>query len=488
MNLLRLRPPQVDGLEPRDVEELTRDARRDYYARTKSSLLTFPVVALLVGWVSGAASQHTVALVVFVVGLSILALVRWMLCDRIDEGTESGATIAFNALAGVSSFCMALGVALLLLVDGLVLETCFAMVIVACSSAVAAIFISMHLPQARAVVVAAHGPYLLLLLQPSRETFTLVAGAGVYLATLMTMARRSNAWQWEARIRTQQLKATVRRQTKLSRLVGRSEVATGILHDVGNVLNSVKTSMQTAKAGVEQMPLGDLHGVSNLFAEHEGSLGDFFTRDPRAAAVPFFVCELAERIGQLRSEVSMELARARRHLDHVEVIVSRQQEHARPTVEAEDIEVDDLLRDAVDFVEGDGRLDGIAVTVETTDERFVQADRHRVLQILVNLVKNAAEATEDAEQPRIELRAHRVDARRVALTVEDNGKGVAEADQERMFARGFTTKSHGHGFGLHGSRLLARTLGGDLTFSSNGPGTGARFVLTLPSAVEANAA
>lgn len=488
MDRLHLRPPKVEGLEPRDVEELTKGARRDYYARTKSSLFAFPVIVWLTGWASGAASVHTEAYIAFGVGMTAVAVVRWVLCDQVDDARESRSMLVFNALASVSSFAMGLAVALLLVEDGLVFATCLALITLACFCAVTAIFISMHLFQVQLMLLAAHVPYVLLLLEPNRESLTLVAAAVAFVATLMTMARRSHGWQWEARIKAQQLRATARRQTKLSRLVGRSEVATGILHDVGNVLNSVKTSMQTATGRVEQMPTDDLHGVSELLAAHEGKLGDFFARDPRAAAVPSFLRELAEQIVALRSEVGLELARARRHLDHVEVIIQRQQEHARPTVEAEDIDLDDLLREAVDFIDGDGRLDGVVVTMQTEGERSIQADRHRVLQILVNLVKNAVEASEGARQPRVALRAYRVDARRVALTVEDNGKGVGELDQERMFARGFTTKSHGHGFGLHGSRLLARALGGDLTFSSDGPGKGARFVLTLPSAAEANAA
>lgn len=488
MGLLRLKPPTVEGVEARDVDELTRCARRDYYARTRSAIVSFPLIVWGAGWVSGAPSHHAAAFVAFGTGITVVAVLRLMLSGGIDEARESSSECVSNALGVLSTLAMATAMALLLLADGLWFGTYVALLTIACFCAVASAFISMHLTQVRAVLLAGHVPYLLLLLEPSRESLTLVAGAAGYTVILMVMARRSHGWQWDARIKAQLLKASVRRQTKLSRLVGRSEVATGILHDVGNVLNSVKTSLQTADRFIEKMPTNDLRGVSELLGDHDGRLTEFFAHDPRATALPSFVHEIAARLSLQREEVHAELARARRHLSHVEAIVERQQEHARPTAEAEDVDFEDLLRDAIGFVEGDGRLDGITIDMRVEGERSVSVDRHRVLQILVNLVKNAAEATEGAEHRRIALRAYRVDERRVALTVEDNGKGVGELDQERMFARGFTTKSHGHGFGLHGSRLLARALGGDLTFSSDGPGKGARFVLTLPSAAEAKAA
>jgi signal transduction histidine kinase len=68
------------------------------------------------------------------------------------------------------------------------------------------------------------------------------------------------------------------------------------------------------------------------------------------------------------------------------------------------------------------------------------------------------------------------------VDVIDNGLGIPAENLDRVFARGFTTKKNGHGFGLHSSALAARDLGGSLTAQSEGPGRGAIFTVKIPLA------
>ena len=112
----------------------------------------------------------------------------------------------------------------------------------------------------------------------------------------------------------------------------------------------------------------------------------------------------------------------------------------------------------------------------------VSLDRHRALQILINLVSNARQSVVAANRPdkRIIVRSRRVGDARVRIEVEDNGLGIDPEHHARMFTHGFTTKKHGHGIGLHSSALAARELHGTLTFTSEGAGQGATFALELP--------
>ena len=70
----------------------------------------------------------------------------------------------------------------------------------------------------------------------------------------------------------------------------------------------------------------------------------------------------------------------------------------------------------------------------------------------------------------------------LVVTVADNGVGITAATLEKLFSYGFTTKSDGHGFGLHASALAAQEMGGSLKAYSDGENRGAAFVLSLPSA------
>ena len=115
----------------------------------------------------------------------------------------------------------------------------------------------------------------------------------------------------------------------------------------------------------------------------------------------------------------------------------------------------------------------------------VQVEKQKVLQILVNLMRNARDALVESgrQGPAIDL-AHpnrrRSDEKKVVIEVIDNGVGIEEENLTKIFSHGFTTKRHGHGFGLHSSANAAKEMGGNLTAHSDGPGRGAVFTLELP--------
>jgi signal transduction histidine kinase len=111
----------------------------------------------------------------------------------------------------------------------------------------------------------------------------------------------------------------------------------------------------------------------------------------------------------------------------------------------------------------------------------VLVDRHKVLQILINLINNAKHALDHRpDGRRLTLRIIRHDTERVRVEVTDNGTGVPPEILNRIFSHGFTTKKTGHGFGLHSGANAAKEMGGSLSVRSDGEGTGATFVLELP--------
>ena len=141
-----------------------------------------------------------------------------------------------------------------------------------------------------------------------------------------------------------------------------------------------------------------------------------------------------------------------------------------------------LIEDAVRLNAESVELHGIVLEREFASERPVSADRHKVLQILVNLLRNAKQAIIEGNSAdrRITLRLAEPASGRLAITVADTGAGISAENLEKIFRHGFTTKKDGHGFGLHASVLSAREMKGDLTVHSDGPGRGAAFTLELP--------
>jgi signal transduction histidine kinase len=113
----------------------------------------------------------------------------------------------------------------------------------------------------------------------------------------------------------------------------------------------------------------------------------------------------------------------------------------------------------------------------------ILAERGKVLQILVNLIRNAKYAADDGRHTDkvITLRITTGAPGRVHLAVQDNGVGIPAENLTRIFGHGFTTRKTGHGFGLHSSANAAKEMKGSLSVHSDGPGQGASFTLDLPA-------
>ena len=159
-----------------------------------------------------------------------------------------------------------------------------------------------------------------------------------------------------------------------------------------------------------------------------------------------------------------------------------QQSYASRAGGVASVRINDLVEDAVRINEQKLARDNVMVVRELGAVPKAQLDRARVLQILVNLIGNASDALRASppEARRITVRADAGPGNRLRLSVRDEGEGISEVNLTRIFAHGFTTRKHGHGFGLHSCARAAAELNGTLAVHSDGPGRGATFTLELP--------
>jgi PAS domain S-box-containing protein len=268
----------------------------------------------------------------------------------------------------------------------------------------------------------------------------------------------------------------------VSRQAGMAEMANGILHNVGNTLNSVNVS-----AGLLMERLGSLRvpGVaraSALLREHAHDLATFFTRDPRGQQLPVYLEKLAQQLAAEQEALLAESRTLHQSVEHIKAVVGMQQSHARVGGVVEQVSVPQLLDDAMRLNTVSFERVGIQVRTEYTPVPPIQVDRHKLLQILINLLSNARHALLDSGQPdkHIFLRVGRSLEGQLRIEVADNGVGILPRNMPRIFTQGFTTKKDGHGFGLHISALAAEEMGGSLTCASAGPGQGATFTIEIP--------
>ena len=270
-----------------------------------------------------------------------------------------------------------------------------------------------------------------------------------------------------------------------SRRAGMAEVATGVLHNIGNVLNSLNVSAMVVQTGLRQSKVESLARLAALLREHASDLSDYIGGDPKGRLVPGFLVSLVAHFGGERTRLLTELVSLQKDIAHIRDIVSIQQSLASVVGIVESLDPTVLMEDAVRM--NSAALARHDVTLIRAFEFMpkVRGERPKVLQILVNLIRNAKYALDDGAPPQktmtLSLAAGAPGF--VRFAVEDNGIGIPAENMERIFQRGFTTrKEGGHGFGLHSAINAARELQGSLTVTSAGLGRGAVFALELPLA------
>jgi signal transduction histidine kinase len=294
----------------------------------------------------------------------------------------------------------------------------------------------------------------------------------------MDISERVAAEQRERLLQTQLREA--------SHQSGMAEVATGVLHNVGNVLNSLGVSSSTARARLKSAQVERLERVAAMLDANRHTLGEFFANDPRAQRLPEYLTALGGQLQKDIEDLGHELDAIDDHVLYLRKIVQAQQSFARGGGAEEAVNVRELVETAL-TLKGQ-ELRGAQIICDIPDLPKVWTNRYKLLQIVVNFIANASDAIAGNEPDKrlITVRARHTSGW-IEVAVEDSGVGIAAELLERLWEFGFTTKTHGHGFGLHSAAVAAQQLGGSVAASSTGLGQGACFSVKIPGRT-ANAA
>jgi len=295
----------------------------------------------------------------------------------------------------------------------------------------------------------------------------------IWLVRDLTEARRAEA----------KVAAMQRELIATSRRAGMAQVATSVLHNVGNTLTSVNLSAHLVLDTLRGSRVLGLGKVLEVLPPDPEDLAVFLTATDKGRHLPAYLATLSDVIQGERQAAIQELESMGRGIEHIKAIVRAQQSNARVRGVDEWLALSELLDAALGFERSLCETAGVTVRKDYADMPPVCVDRNRLLEIVLNLLVNAREAVVDAAAPgarMITVRTRLVDDRTFAVDVRDTGVGIARDNLTRIFNLGFTTKPDGHGFGLHGSSCSAVELGGRLSADSDGPATGATFTLTLP--------
>ncbi|CAI8957503.1 DAHL domain-containing protein [Pseudomonas sp. IT-P294] len=282
--------------------------------------------------------------------------------------------------------------------------------------------------------------------------------------------------------RTRELKDTQSELLDTARLAGMAEIATNVLHNVGNVLNSVNISADLVSRKLRSSKAQGLGKAMQLINAYPGDIGTFLTQDEKGKLLPGYLNQLVEAIALEQHSMTDELAQLTKSVDHIKDIVATQQSYAGANNLTEPLHISELLEDALRMNSGALTRHHVTVIKEYNDVPQVMGDKHRLLLILINLISNAKYAMSDlSNRPRqMTLGVKIVEDATLQISVKDDGEGIAPENMTRIFAHGFTTRKEGHGFGLHSCALAAIEMNGHLSAHSDGPGKGALFTLQIP--------
>ena len=268
-----------------------------------------------------------------------------------------------------------------------------------------------------------------------------------------------------------------------SRHAGMAEVATGVLHNVGNVLNSVNVSAGIVAEKLRRSKAPKLAKAAALLTEKNGSLGQYLTEDENWRKLPGYLAKLGEHLVAENRALMSEVDQLGRNIEHIKEVVAMQQSYAKVSGVYEMLAVEQLVEDAIAMNYGAFERHRVAVERKFEPAPPARVDRHKVLQILINLLRNAKYALDDVDVPDKKITIS-IEAAGdfVSIVIADNGIGIPTENLDRIFGHGFTTRNTGHGFGLHSGANAAKEMGGTLTASSEGLNCGATFTLKMPAA------
>ncbi|MBN1205639.1 MAG: AAA family ATPase [Myxococcaceae bacterium] len=300
---------------------------------------------------------------------------------------------------------------------------------------------------------------------------------------LAEAALRQSNDELELRVeeRTRELKQAQAHLVETARSVGMADIASNILHEVGNTLLSIVIDTDLMRRTVDGSRVGRVRQVGALLEKHRENLTHFVNHDEQGSQLLGYVFTLSDELAQEQSTLKQSLGTLGKNVDRVRSIVQSQRTYARSMLLMDEYDPVALVEEALRLQSATLQQSRVSVTKELAALPKVKVDKQRVLQILLHLLSNARKALELVPEGERRLRVQlAAEGNRVCLQIADNGEGLAPEIRGQLFTQGFSTRKDSYGIGLHSSALSAQLMGGRLTLESEGPGKGAIATLELP--------
>lgn len=267
---------------------------------------------------------------------------------------------------------------------------------------------------------------------------------------------------------------------QMSRKAGMAEVASGVLHNVGNVLNSINVSASVTRKQLEDSVIEKLVYARDVVMKNKHDLENFLANDRKGRHFPGALDGLTNTLVAENELLRRESDLLIENIEHIRSVINTQQSSARFGGLMVTFPLADAIQQSIQILSDTLVNNDVRVSVNCCDSYNLTTDKDKLKQILINLISNASDSIVDHDCKRqISIDVAELEDS-FQISVQDTGAGIRQENMENLFLHGFTTKQSGHGFGLHNCALTAQNLGGELCANSEGAGLGATFILTLP--------
>lgn len=256
---------------------------------------------------------------------------------------------------------------------------------------------------------------------------------------------------------------------------GKFEIASGVLHDIGNAVVGFGSYLTRIRRLLEQNNLENLQGLVGFFAEHRTA---FVTAigEERADAVIDMLTGINKTQEENYNAIGKSITEQLNIITHIQEILNIQRQYVsgRESQERKPVNIRSIVNDCLAMLFASLDKRGIAVSLDiATESPIVKGDRTKLMQVILNILKNSLEAIDiKAEQKSIAINLDATDAT-VTLQVKDSGHGFDDVVAGKLFERNFTTKSSGSGIGLYNCMAIVESHSGSMSLTSEGPGKGA---------------
>ena len=286
--------------------------------------------------------------------------------------------------------------------------------------------------------------------------------------------------------RTQELKEAQKELVEKAHQSGMADIAAGTLHNVGNLLNSVKASVEVIETVMNGSPLDGLVKANKLLGENMARLDEFITTDPRGKKLLHYFLKIEEPIQNAFDQIAQNIKRVIEKVAVIGDVIAAQQSYAGVGGLSEKVKLTEIIEDALTMQSGTIDRHNINLIRDYSDVPEIFVQKTKLVHIMVNLIKNAKDAMEGLEPDKKTLvLSITQDDRAIFIHVKDSGCGIPCENITKIFSHGFTTKKTGHGFGLHSCANYMKEMGGEIRAESEGVGKGSLFTLKFNTTAQA---